>query len=221
VTNNSQSTRGKAKGKRLKAKKAKGSAFSIQPLAFSLAKALAVLLFCLISAWPVAAADTSGVKEHQVKAAFVYNFMKFVEWPASRLDNASSPLIIGVAGKGRMFATLEAAVKGRTINGRALIVKSLAAPEDARGMHALFVDASEDARVEAWLRTAAGSSGILTVGESEAFAKHGGMINFVLEGDKLHFEINADSADQAGLKISAQLLKLAKKVSNPAARKNQ
>lgn len=150
-------------------------------------------------------------KESQIKAAFVYNFLKFVEWPADKLTNNDSALTIGVLGKGPITSELQKAVKDRRINGRELVVKTVETAEAARGLHLLFVTASEDNRLDSLLAQTADAS-VLTVGESEQFAKRGGIITFVLEGDKLRFEINIDAAEAANLKISAQFQKLAKTV---------
>jgi hypothetical protein len=170
------------------------------------------MAFCAwASVLPAAAADSLAAKEHQVKAAFVYNFAKFVEWPAGSFQNTNSPLVIGVMGKSPISAALEAAVKDRKINGRAILVKSIETAEAARETHLLFVAASEDKRVDNVLPALAGAS-VLTIGESDAFARESGMINFVLDGDKCRFDINMDSAERAGLKVSAQLQKLAKTV---------
>jgi hypothetical protein len=163
------------------------------------------------SVLPAAGAESLTAREHQVKAAFVYNFAKFVEWPAISFQTTNSPLVIGVVGKSPIIAALEAAVRDRTINGRPIIVKSVETAEAARATHLVFVAASEDKRMAELLPALANAS-VLTVGESEAFAGDGGMINFILDGDKCRFDINMDSAEKAGLKVSAQLQKLAKTV---------
>jgi hypothetical protein len=172
---------------------------------------LLMTLLCLAGSHTALGADAPSAKEYRVKAAFIYNFMKFVEWPPKRFEHTNSPLIIAVAGKSPMFDTLAEAVKGRKINGRDLVLKQVTTPEAARSAHALFVDAAQGEQWNESLRGLSGSS-VLTVGESEAFGKHGGMINFLLEGDKVRFEIDLDSADRDGLQISAQLLKLARTV---------
>jgi hypothetical protein len=157
------------------------------------------------------AAETPASKEYQIKAAFVYNFTKFVEWPPNSFDDPDAPIVIAVAGKGPCAAEVERSVKDRTVNGRQILVKTVETPGAAKGAHVLFLSASEDSRLEEWLG-AFRSAGTLTVGESEPFAKAGGIIRFVLEGDKVRFEINIDSAERAGLKVSAQLQKLAKSI---------
>ena len=150
-------------------------------------------------------------KEYQVKAAFLYNFLKFVGWPATNSPAPEAPLVIGVAGDGPMLAALTETVKGRRIGRHALVVRPLRRPVEAKTTQVLFVPASENKRVGQWLGQAHGAA-ILTVGESEGFAREHGMINFLRVEDKVRFEIDARAADQAGLTISAQLQKLARRV---------
>jgi len=177
-----------------------------------------VLIFLLVSAVCCVAglirgvaAETSVTREYQLKVAFLYNFTKFVEWPANSSDGTAEPIVLGIAGKGPHAAELEEVVRNRTVNGRKLVVKTVETPEAAKGVHVLFLPASEDARLAEWLGAVRGAC-TLTVGESGAFAQSGGTINFVVEGDKVRFEVNEDAAEQAGLKVSSQLLKLAKTV---------
>jgi hypothetical protein len=150
-------------------------------------------------------------KEYQVKAAFLYNFAKFVEWPAHRFEEASSPIVIGVFGGNPFGGELERLTRDRTINGRPIVVRVIQSASAARGTHLLFFSADADNRFPD-LREALRAAGTLTVGESDGFGRHGGMINFVPEGDKLRFEINIGETSGAGLKMSAQLQKLAKNV---------
>ena len=156
-------------------------------------------------------AEAPAAAEYQLKAAFVYNFAKFIEWPPSSFPTASSPFVIGVTGRTALTTALETAVTNRKINGRAIVIKAVETIEATRGTHLLFVAASEDKRLREFVPVLSPAQ-ILTIGESEAFAKEGGIINFVLEGDKCRFDINVDAAERAQLKISAQLLKLARNV---------
>ena len=172
---------------------------------------LALLLCLPAGVTAVSGTELPGIKEQQVKAAFIYNFLKFVEWPASRFQDTNSPFVIGVLGKCPISAQLEDTVKGRKINGREIIVKTVDTLEAAKATYLLFVAASEDSRLDTWMPDLV-STNVLTVGESDQFGKGGGIIKFVLEGDKLRFEINMDAADRARLKISAQLQKLAKAI---------
>ena len=150
-------------------------------------------------------------KEHQLKAAFVYNFTKFVEWPLNRFPDTNSPIVIGVVGKATITAALESVVKDRKINGRDILVKTVETLEEARVAHLLFLPASEDKRLNDFLAPLA-TAGVLTVGESSAFTRERGMINFVLENDKVRFDFDMEAVDRAGIKISAQLQKLAKTI---------
>lgn len=170
--------------------------------------ALALAVCCVGEAPVAVGADVLSAPEHEAKAAFVCNFLKFVEWPEGRFPNPSAPLVLGVAGKGPIVTALERMTRERTINGHPLIVRTVETPEDARSVHLLFLHASEDKRLDALLPLLADSS-VLTVGESRAFAQAKGIITFVPEGDRLRFEINMNSAERAGLRISAQLQKLA------------
>jgi YfiR/HmsC-like len=154
-------------------------------------------------------------REQQIKAAFLYNFTKFVDWPARAFPDASAPIVIGVLGDSPsaslMIAALEPIVKGRVVNGRGVIVRRIDGARDASGAHLLFVPAPDEPLFQQ-IRPQIEASPVLTVGESSSFAALGGAINFAVEADKLQFEINTAPSDRAGVRISAQLLKLARHV---------
>jgi hypothetical protein len=156
----------------------------------------------------LSSADSTVAKEYKVKAAFIYNFAKFVEWPAQKLADDGAPIVIGVLGPNPFGDELENALKGRQINGRPVVVRQFDNVEAAKAAHLLFVSLNDESK----LRKALKEYGVLTVGQSESFARNGGIITFTFEDDKLRFEINIGAAEQAGLKISAQLQKLAKNV---------
>jgi hypothetical protein len=156
-------------------------------------------------------ADDSISKEYQVKAAYLYNFAKFVEWPAQRFANAEAPLVIGVFGENPFGDELRAIARNHKINGRDIVILPVTTSAEARAAQMVFFSAAEDAHAAQELGKIR-EAGVLTVGESEKFIAAGGMIAFVREGDKVRFEINAEAAEQQGLKISAQLLKLAKPI---------
>jgi len=165
-----------------------------------------LVLACLLMG--VAVGDDGVSKEYQLKAAFLYNFSKFVEWPARAFSGSDSPLVIGVFRANPFGGELEKAVSGRRINGRAIMVMLVPNAAAARQTHLLFVGAAQDSKLGE-LREALRGSAVLTVGETDAFSSQGGMITFKLQSDSLRFTINKDPAQQAGLKISAQLQKLA------------
>ena len=146
-----------------------------------------------------------AAKEYEVKAAFLYNFTKFVEWPASRFADANSPIVVAVLGRNPFGEALEKIVQGRKVNGHAIVVTTVESTADLAQAHVVFVAAGEEPRIDPE-QTAAG---LLTVGETEAFAARGGMIVFRMHQDKVRFEINVDAAERHRLKISAQLQKLA------------
>lgn len=150
-------------------------------------------------------------KEYQLKAAFLYNFTKFVEWPAQRFNEAAAPIVIGVVGTNPFGDELEKIVRGRKVNGRDIVIAQFPSVEEAKVAHAVFVSAGEAKRsrkdLDALLR-----AGVLVVGDAAESAALGSVITFVMVEDKVRFEINLVSADQAGLTISSQLLKLATQV---------
>ena len=167
------------------------------------------LLGAFILAAAVSGAESTVSKEYQLKAAFLYNFTKFVEWPVTRFADAASPIVIGVLGRSPFDDELEKITQGRMVSGRAIVVKLVKTAEEVRTVHLLFVPSSEEGRLStiAWQNSA-----IVAVGESDRFADVGGTITFTQKGDKLRFAINATTAERDGLKLSAQLLKLASAV---------
>ena len=172
---------------------------------------LMLLRLLLLAGTGAAGAEGPGIKEYQLKAAFLYNFTKFVEWPAASFPSSDAPIVIGVLGRNPFGPELESVIKDRKVNGRGLVIRMIEKASDAKLVQLLFVPSTEDGRLDD-LAKELSQANVLTVGESAAFAKGGGMINFILEGDKVRFEINPGSAEKAGLKISAQLQKLAKNI---------
>lgn len=175
-----------------------------------------LLLLCLLAGWGgcfafVAVAPAAASKEDQIKAAFLYNFTKFVEWPAGRFANARSPIVIGVLASDPVAAELATLVKDRQVNGRAVVVTPVATLEELRSAHVVFVSTEEEAKLGN-IAEAMNGAAVLTVGETERFTAQGGMIAFTREADKVRFAINLESSERAGLKISAQLLKLATRI---------
>ncbi len=148
--------------------------------------------------------------EYQVKAAFILNFAKFVNWPPDAFPDAQSPLHIGVFGENRFGPDLERTVRNKTLNNRPIVVKECRTLEEAKKCHLLFIGTSEKKPLQEVLDGLAGMN-ILTVGETENFIKSGGMINFFREGNRFRFEINDEAAKKAGLKIDSKLLGLGKK----------
>jgi len=158
-----------------------------------------------------ARAQSQSAGEYQVKAAFLYNFAKFVEWPPSSFSDASAPLRICVFGQDPFGQELRDIVNDKTVNGRKLQVNQISDLQTARTCHILFIASSERAELKQALESLRGT-GALTVGDTKGFIEHGGMINFVLENDRVRFQVNHKAAEEAGLKISSKLLNVAKSV---------
>ncbi|MFH1312485.1 MAG: YfiR family protein [Candidatus Eisenbacteria bacterium] len=146
--------------------------------------------------------------EYQVKAAFLYRFMHFVEWPEELAPKIEGAVIIGVIGNGPMHAALVAITASSKYPQR-LVIKRFDDPQDLEFCHMLFISASAEGQSKAILKQL-GDRGTLTVGEFDGFARQGGMINFIIVDKVVRFEINPDSAKRANLKISSKLLRLAK-----------
>jgi hypothetical protein len=160
----------------------------------------------LLGALPAAA---QGPGEYQVKAAFLYNFVKFVEWPAGNPDGIPAPLTLCVIGDDPFDNALDAVVRGKSFNGREFQVRHVANVQAARSCSVLFISTSERARVPQILEGLKGTS-VLTIGDTPGYAKQGCVIGFLIEDNKVRFEINAAAASLANLKISSKLLSLAK-----------
>jgi hypothetical protein len=157
------------------------------------------------------AADAAApAPEYQVKAAFLYNFAKFVDWPAHEVAGGG-PLHVCVIGDDPFGSFLPETLEGKSVRDRRLTLRHLEGPADASSCHIAFVSPSEEAELPRLLASLAAAS-VLTVGETSAFERSGGMITFHVEGSKIRFAINVDAAERAGLKISSQLLKLATRV---------
>lgn len=148
--------------------------------------------------------------EYQVKAAFLYNFAKFVEWPGEAFSDGSAPLVIGVIGDDPFGGALDQAINGKTIGGRSLVVRRLKWGQNLRSCHILFIGSSERKRLGQIIQSLKGAS-VLTVGDTGEFFQQGGIINFILEESRVKFEINSRMADQSRLRISSKLLALAKR----------
>jgi uncharacterized protein DUF4154 len=151
--------------------------------------------------------------EYDVKAAYLFKFTKFVEWPATAFANAQAPFVIGVVGRDSFQGGLDRLIAGNTTGDRRLEVRHLSASDTAglRSCQMIFVSVSEERRLGSVLSAIQGRP-VLVVGESEGFASAGGTLGFALRESRVGIEINSAAARQARLKISSQLLNLAKVV---------
>jgi hypothetical protein len=171
-----------------------------------------VLLFAAIlqaAAAPPAFTQPSTAQEYELKAAFLYNFAKFIEWPAAPQEEN---FIVGVYGEDPFGPKIDALFSGKAIRDNKIVVRRFHAVQELAPCHILFISEPAAAQLPA-VRSALewkGMPGVLLVGESAGFAQSGGMIGFFVEGGRVRFEINQKAAGSAGLKISSQLLKLAR-----------
>jgi hypothetical protein len=167
-------------------------------------RVLAIVIILLPLGGMEAQSSMAMPSEYQVKAAFLYNFVKFVEWPSAQTGEVG----ICVIGKDPFGESLDRAVEGKSLEGRPFAVRRIGEIAEARGCHMLFVGRSESKRA-AEIAAAARGLGALTVSDIEGFAGQGGMIAFLVADHRVRFQINAANAAGAGLKISSKLLQLA------------
>jgi uncharacterized protein DUF4154 len=165
-------------------------------------------LILLAGALPAASACAQSLDEYRVKAAFLYNFAKFVEWPPGAFRSPTDRIAICVLGQDPFDGALEDAVKGKTLEGRPFVVAKISEVNPTERCQIVFIAASERKRVPSILADLRGSSA-LTVGETGDFAVKGGIVNFKIEDGHVRLEINVEAAGQAKLHISSKLLSLA------------
>ncbi|MEW6751463.1 MAG: YfiR family protein [Candidatus Latescibacterota bacterium] len=152
-------------------------------------------------------AEPPRAPEHEVKAAFLVHLPDFVQWPAAALPDSATALTIGILGDDP-FGHVLTELAARTRQGRRLEIRRSARLQELPVCHILYISRSETRYLPQILAHLRGGS-VLTVGDSEGFARAGGMVNFVRQGQKVRFEINATAAERAQLHLSAKLLRLA------------
>lgn len=165
---------------------------------------LFALVLVLLSAFPAAGQRPS---EYQVKAAFLYSFPNFIEWPVETFADTATTLTIGILGDDPFGNAFEPFAK-KTIKSRQVVIRRSNRLQELPICQILFICDSEKKYLPQILEHLQGRS-VLTVGETEGFAQAGVIANFVLQDNKVRFEINVAAAERAGLKFSAKLLKLA------------
>lgn len=154
----------------------------------------------------------SSLTESQAKAAFVINFARYVKWPERVFANGTAPLLICALGRSAVGNALEAHA-GRQVQGRPISVRQLLGIDDARPCQVLFIADSEERRISQLLRAVAAQP-ILTVSDAEAFIDVGGAIGLVRADQRLQFEVNRQALEQAQLRASSNLLKLARNLAD-------
>lgn len=166
----------------------------------ALVAAAAIALLCSVNTM----AQAQSVEEHEAKAAFIFKLVNFVEWPG----NASGELVIGFVGADSTGDSLERLAYGKAVNGKKIVVRRLAHDSDLKACQVVFMGASEAKNSASVLERLRGAS-ILTVGETNGFSQHGGVVNLMLSEGRIRFEVNPHAAERAHLQISSRLLSLA------------
>jgi YfiR/HmsC-like len=147
-----------------------------------------------------------GFKEYDLKAAFLYHLAHFVEWPPEAFPEVETPLVIGVLGQDPFGKALDEIVQNEAVRNRKLVVNRFRQLDEIRVCHVLFISQSEEGRLDQILTNLKGRN-ILTVGDTENFARRGGIVRFLTEKNKIRLRINLDSAKAANLTVSSKLLR--------------
>jgi hypothetical protein len=153
-------------------------------------------------------ADEPQPSEYQVKAAYLFNFAKFVDWPASAFSDAQAPFVLGILGE-NPFGDAFDSVQGKSVRGRAFVVKKFNAVENIPVCHILFISASEKGRWQTIFK-ALQNRNVLLAGDVEGFVRAGGVVNFIIVNKNVGLEVNVDSAARNGLTFSSRILNMAR-----------
>jgi len=167
-----------------------------------------IFLLCLASAGPRAHGAEIRTSEYELKAAFLFNFTQFVDWPTNAFETDSSPIIIGVLGPDPFGDTLDRLAAGEEVRGRKLKIERYARLADSKAAHLLFISRVLNTQWPDIERELAGRP-ILTVSDMDRFAARGGMIHLVTERNLVRMRVNTDAAKRCQIVISSKLLRLA------------
>ena len=179
----------------------------------SLAIRSVVLAATAITAFSQVYAQTAVIdREYAIKAAFLYQFSKYIEWPAAAFTNPDGAFVIGVYKTNPFDATLQKVADTKKVGDRPIVIEVVTKPKQSRNCHILFVSDAVAAEERKRVIKATRDVAVLVVGESEAFVQQGGDSQFFLEDNKVRFAFQSQSDDQRGLKISSKLLTLARPV---------
>lgn len=173
------------------------------------APAFLLLAFFAAFVWPASLrAENASKREYEIKAAYLYNFINYIDWPENAFPAPGGTITIGIVGQNPFDAALEV-LNNKQVKGRTLALKQITDAKDLDQCQIVFINSSEKSRLPELLEKLKNSRA-LTVSEIDGFAQQGGVINFISEHNKVRFEINPDAAHRLGLNISSELLKLAK-----------
>jgi hypothetical protein len=169
---------------------------------------LAVVLAWMLIDAPCLPAQSPKPTDYDVKAVYLYNFGRFVEWPTSGIAAKDDSFNICVLGQDPFGPALDATLAGETIDGKSVVARRISSPEESGNCRIVFMSAGEEGRMNKII-DALNKEGVLTVSDMPQFSQHGGMIQFVLEEKKVRFEVNLTAVQRAGLTLSSELLKVA------------
>jgi hypothetical protein len=175
---------------------------------FEKASLLAIATCLLV---PVNAFSLEEATEYEIKAAYLYNFAKFIEWPATAFPQPNTPMRLCIFDDGAVELSVTQTLKQKVVSGHPVVVSHVVTAEEGRSCHILFITSTHNRQIELLLGQLSQTS-VLTVGEVHGFIQKGGIINFVSENGHVRFEVNDKAADQGGLHISSRLLTVAKLV---------
>jgi hypothetical protein len=167
---------------------------------------LVVCVPCVAAGLGLQGGASDPVDEHRIKAAFVVNFLKFVDWPAEQAD---APLAVVVIGPDPILAALHNAIEGQTVAGRSIVVSATAGPDVPPEANAVFIARAARAAVPGIVRAVEGR-GVLTIGDTEGFGQAGVVLNLYVSDDRVRFEANTAAAARAAVRVSSQLLRIAR-----------
>jgi hypothetical protein len=169
---------------------------------------LVIAALCFLSSvFHQASAQELRPTEYQVKMAYLYNFARLVDWPAEAFDGPQAPFVLGILGENPFGHEFDS-VNGKTVKGRTLIIKKINDVQDIKSCHILFVCASEKGRWQLIFKTLQRGN-VLTVGDTEGFARAGGVVNFIVTDKNVAFEVNVDAAARKHLSFSSRILNIA------------
>jgi len=169
---------------------------------------LIISLMFIFNMMSISIIYAQGSREYEIKAAFLYNFAKFVTWPDEAFADVQSPFVIGVLGQDPFDETLKS-IEGKVAQDRKIIIKRFNSEKDIDICHILFISSSEKNRLNQIFNNGLSGKNILTIGDMTQFTQSGGIINFILQNNMIRFEISQKSVQRTGLSLSSQLLKLA------------
>lgn len=158
-----------------------------------------------------------NLPEYVAKAGFIFNFAKYVEWPASAFERSDSPISVGIVGTDPFGDSLEKTIKSKTVNGRTFAIQHFRAPADIRRCHMLYIPRAENPHLPEILKKIAGWP-VLTVGESDGFCRAGGIVNILIQNEMPRLQVNPNEAKKSNLTINSKLIKISEVTETDASR---